>query len=279
MRSKQLICALGTLLIGVSTAAVAQNAFTSRPLNVRAGPDRAYPLVARVGPGTPVNVNGCLNDWSWCDVSFDGNRGWAYAPALNYVYQGQQVPLYSYAPALGIPVVTFSLGTYWNQYYRGRPWYGQRTMWMHRRLPEHRRPPGPAPQNRLPLHAQQFGRPSGPSRLARAPEAAHGGSARHVEGARAGSARPESAESRERGPAERGAVARPPAEHAPAERAPAEHAQTQRGNAGNIRSADRRGERPANERSGNDRSGNARSAARPTEGHPSSERKTEPPQG
>jgi uncharacterized protein YraI len=254
MRSKRLIRVLGTLLIGMSSAAMAQNAFTARPLNVRAGPDRDYPLVAQLGPNTPVEVNGCLNDWSWCDVSFDGNRGWAYAPGLNYLYQGERVPLYSYAPGLGIPVITFSLGTYWDQYYRGRPWFGQRAMWMHRRIP-HRRPPGPPPQARLPLHAQQFGRPrADESHLGgRGPEAAprHGEPGRRYaeRGAeRGGSKAPEAAprpqserpqtaqrapaESRERAPAERGA---PPAE---------------RSNRTEIRSADRRSAHPANEKSG-----------------------------
>jgi uncharacterized protein YraI len=155
MRSHGFICVLGTLLIGVSTTALAQNAITARPLHVRAGPDRAYPLVAQLDAGAPVDVMGCLNDWSWCDVAFDGTRGWAYGPGLTYVYQGQDVPLYAYAPGLGIPVVSFSLDAYWGQYYQGRPWYGQRTMWMHRRLPAHRRPPGPAPSAHLPpLHAQ-----------------------------------------------------------------------------------------------------------------------------
>lgn len=275
MHSNRLICILGTLLIGASAVASAQNAFTSRPLNVRAGPDRAYPLVAQLGAGAPVDVMGCLSDWSWCDVTFDGTRGWAYAPGLNYVYQGQQVPLYSYAPGFGIPVVTFSLGAYWDHYYRGRPWFGQRAMWLHRRLPPHRRPPGPPPQARVPphLHAQQFGRPvaSQPRAAARGPAVAppHGESGRYAQ--RAGSARPEAAEHppvARRAPVE--SRARGAQEHPPAERAQNEH-----GGAANIRSADRRGARPTNERSGSDRAGtraNERQA-------PSDEHKREPPPG
>jgi uncharacterized protein YraI len=187
MRLNGLIGVVGTLLIGVATAAHAQNAFTARSLNIHAGPDRQYPLVARLDEGTPVEVNGCLDDWSWCDVSFGDNRGWAYAPGLSYVYEGDRVPLYSYAPGLGISVVTFSLGTYWDQYYRGRPWYGQRTVWMNRHF-AHQRPPGPAPQAHPPLHAHN-GRPGAgqPQTAQRAP-----------------------AEARERGTAERGPADRAP---------------------------------------------------------------------
>jgi uncharacterized protein YraI len=209
MRSHGLIGVLGTLLIGVSTAATAQNAFTARPLNIHAGPDREYPVVTRLDAGAPVAVNGCLDDWSWCDVSFDDSRGWAYAPGLSYVYQGDRVALYSYAPGLGIPVVTFSLGTYWDHYYRGRPWYGQRTMWMNRHI-EHQRPPGPRPQAHPPMHAHA-GRPE-----AAGPRAAQRGEPRAGE---AGRYAEKGAEARERGTAER--------------------------DTGNIRSADRRGERPA----------------------------------
>ena len=38
--------------------ALAQTAFTTQAVNVRAGPDRAFPLVTWLRPGTPVNVIG-----------------------------------------------------------------------------------------------------------------------------------------------------------------------------------------------------------------------------
>lgn len=142
MQRRLLVSSLAALLLAAFGIAGAQNAFTSRPMNVRAGPNREYPLVAQLGPGSPLDVHGCLSDWSWCDVSSDGNRGWVYAGGLSFVYQGERVPLYSYAPSLGLPIITFSLGAYWSQYYRGRPWYSQRNVWAQRRLPAHMRPPG-----------------------------------------------------------------------------------------------------------------------------------------
>lgn len=136
-------------MLAVSAGADAQNAFTSRPAFLRAGPDASYPLVAQLGPGTPVDVQGCLDDWSWCDVIYDDTRGWMYAPSLSYVYEGTRVPLYSYAPSFGIPIITFSLGGYWDRYYRGRPWFRDRDDWEHRRIPHHR-PPGPPPRTSPP---------------------------------------------------------------------------------------------------------------------------------
>lgn len=141
---------LGALLLVVSIAASAQDAFTTRTVNVRAGPDTSYPAVAALGPGAPVQVMGCLDDWSWCDVVFGDNRGWVYAPYLSYVYQGYRVPFYSYAPSFGIPIITFSLGSYWDRYYRGRPWYGRRDYWASHGEPRHVRPSGPPPRSTPP---------------------------------------------------------------------------------------------------------------------------------
>jgi uncharacterized protein YraI len=145
MLRQRMLCVTGALLAAASSAASAQIAFTAGPMDVYAGPAGGYPLVARLAPGAPVRVMGCLNDWSWCDIAFAGNRGWAYAPGISYMYLGARVPLYAYAPRLGIPVVVFSIGPYWDRYYRGRPWYSQRDVWLRRPPPPHMRPPGPPP--------------------------------------------------------------------------------------------------------------------------------------
>ena len=135
----------GACLLALSGMAMGQNAFTTHSAEVYAGPDDSYPVVAQLDSDSPVDVVGCLDDWSWCDVMFEDNRGWVYAPDIIYQYQGGFVPLYSYAPGLGIPVVQFTIGGYWDHYYRGRPWYAQRAEWLHRERPEHHRPSGPRP--------------------------------------------------------------------------------------------------------------------------------------
>jgi uncharacterized protein YraI len=157
MYRRPLVPLLGALLFAAFGIASAQDGYTSRPMNVRAGPDREYPVVAQLDAGAPLDVHGCLDDWSWCDVSFDDTRGWVYSGGISFVYQGSRVPLYSYGPRLGLPIITFSLGAYWGQYYRGRPWYSQRNEWANRRMPPHMRPPGrplagpaPMPNERQP---------------------------------------------------------------------------------------------------------------------------------
>ena len=92
---------LGGVLMLFSLAALAENAVTTDVASVRAGPDSSYPEVAQLDADTPIQVMGCLDDWSWCDVSFDEYRGWLYAPDITYEYEGGYVPFYSYAPIFG----------------------------------------------------------------------------------------------------------------------------------------------------------------------------------
>ncbi|MFC0691945.1 SH3 domain-containing protein [Paraburkholderia humisilvae] len=148
-------------------------AFTNRPANVRAGPGRDYPIVTQLAYGAPVTVAGCLSDYSWCDVALPRSRGWVYARSLNYPYQGSYVPVISYGPAIGLPVVPFSIGPYWSSHYRGKPWYRDQSRWAHRP------PPRPGPGHR-PGHVQP--RPPGgrpPSHTGHPPGGSrppHGGS-------------------------------------------------------------------------------------------------------
>jgi uncharacterized protein YraI len=140
---------LGGMLMLFSRSAVAENAVTTDVVSVRAGPDSSYPEVAQLDADTPIQVMGCLDDWSWCDVGFADSRGWLYAPDITYQYEGGYVPFYTYAPVFGLPVVTFSIDTYWGSHYHDRPWYAQREEWVHRPI-NHQRPSGPPPRREPP---------------------------------------------------------------------------------------------------------------------------------
>jgi uncharacterized protein YraI len=129
---------VAAFLCAIPTGALAQEAYTNRTANVRAGPDRSYPVVAQLPPGVGMQVIGCIDDYSWCDVVFGDNRGWVYAGSLSYPYQSQRVPILGYGPAIGIPIITFSIGNYWDSYYRGRPWYRNRSYWINRSPPRFR---------------------------------------------------------------------------------------------------------------------------------------------
>ena len=121
-------------------SAAAQQAYTTRQVNLRAGPDRGYPQVAYVGAGQSVYVNGCISVYRWCDITAGPNRGWAYAKFIEYPYQNRRVVIYDNGATLAVPIVSFILGSYWNDNYRNRPWYGQQNNWNNWR-PGNRPPP------------------------------------------------------------------------------------------------------------------------------------------
>ena len=190
----------GAALMTLCAGVLAQNAMTTTSADLYAGPDDSYPQVAQLDSNTPVQVYGCLDDWSWCDVGFQDARGWLYSPDITYAYEGGYVPLYSYAPSLGIAVVPFSIDVYWGRYYHSRPWFGQRADWEHRTV-NHRRPPGPPPSAGRPPHPA----PGGPRVAARPDD-----HPLHL-----GSAAPPHNEAPRRGGDGRPPVAPRPDEHAP----------------------------------------------------------------
>lgn len=136
-------------LLALPLGVLAQQAFTRAGVSLMAGPGNSYPVVAMLAQGQPVEVVGCTQGYGWCDVMLpDGARGWLYAGVLNYPYQGNPVPLPGYASVIGVPIIGFSIGSYWGNYYRDRPWYGEPRYWGGRPPPPPPpgwRPPPPRP--------------------------------------------------------------------------------------------------------------------------------------
>ncbi|ACC70221.1 SH3 domain-containing protein [Paraburkholderia phymatum] len=156
MRMRVACAAVAGALTMASGAASAQTeAYTSTPVYLYAGPAQDYPIVAQLPAGQPVTVYGCVSGYTWCDVAIPQARGWVYGGDLAYPYQGSNVPVMTYGTALGLPLITFSLGTYWGHYYRERPWYPDRSRWEHHAPPPNRplppgHPPPPQGANRPP---------------------------------------------------------------------------------------------------------------------------------
>lgn len=117
-----------------AAAAWAEPALTTQGVNMRAGPDVSYPQVAFLPRGVSVNVVGCVEGYSWCDVIAGGNRGWVYAGYLSSqaYYNGAPGIIAYQGPTLGVPLISFSIGNYWDNYYRGRPWWNNRAYWYNR---------------------------------------------------------------------------------------------------------------------------------------------------
>ncbi|OOG54504.1 SH3 domain-containing protein [Rhodanobacter sp. C03] len=145
---------LSSLALAIPALAQAADGFVTGNVNLRAGPDSEYPLILTVPVGTPVNIQGCTTGWEWCDVITMGTRGWVAGTFIQYQYQNQPVLVQEYGANIGIPIVSFVIGTYWSNYYSNRPFYRQRNVWYRRPIisrppprPPHRPPPRPQPGN------------------------------------------------------------------------------------------------------------------------------------
>ncbi|MDM0051987.1 SH3 domain-containing protein [Variovorax sp. J22R115] len=77
------------LLLCVPLSALAMTTTTTRPLNVRGGPDRAYEVVAVLPARTSVRVNGCISNWRWCRIDSRRHRGWVDSRYLQHSVRGR----------------------------------------------------------------------------------------------------------------------------------------------------------------------------------------------
>ncbi|HET7558130.1 MAG TPA: SH3 domain-containing protein [Rhodanobacteraceae bacterium] len=140
-----ILAAAVPLALAMSTAVHAQSAdgYLTDDTPLYAGPAPEYPRIEGLPYGTYVSVQGCTDGWEWCDVVSDqGDWGWVPGDYIDYVYEGQPVVVTEYGPRIGIPIVSFSIATYWDEHYRDRPFYRERDSWSHRDIPS-RAPPRP----------------------------------------------------------------------------------------------------------------------------------------
>jgi len=157
---------LATLpLLALPLATLAADGYTTGNVNLRAGPDTSYPRLDTLPAGAPVDIQGCTSGWEWCDVVFQGERGWVAGNFIQYQYENQDVLVPQYGAQIGIPIVTFVIQTYWDNYYRNRPFYHERQRWYARPMP-HRPPPRPVHRPAPPHHGAMPHRPAQPARPA-----------------------------------------------------------------------------------------------------------------
>ena len=124
------------------------NGVMLRRAYLRAGPDAAYPRVGIIRARTRVTIHGCLRDWSWCDISNRRNRGWVFGQHVGSNYRGQQRSVASIAPYIGITVLNFSFGRYWDDNYRSQPFYRERDSWERQYVQRYRPSWGAGPERR-----------------------------------------------------------------------------------------------------------------------------------
>ncbi|HEX3895277.1 MAG TPA: SH3 domain-containing protein [Rudaea sp.] len=155
---KRLLGTAIALALAAPMFAYAAEGFLVADISLQSGPDSEYPAITDLAAGTPVDVQGCIEGYSWCDVVVGDDRGWVPGTYLEEEYDNQPVFLADYGPRIGIPVVTFSIGSYWDAHYHNRPFYGQRTQWVNRHFTQ-RQPPRPSIAHAPPIPNRGGGRP------------------------------------------------------------------------------------------------------------------------
>jgi uncharacterized protein YraI len=116
-------------VVAVPAVALAAQGHATTDVNMRAGPGTEYPVVDLIPADAHIDIHGCLSDGAWCDVSWKGERGWVDSSYLDYFHNNRYVYLPEYIDNIDVPIAVFSLGTYWNDYYVGEPWYGKLGYW------------------------------------------------------------------------------------------------------------------------------------------------------
>ena len=148
---KRTLWSLVTALLLIFPAmAFAADGYVTGNVNLRAGPDSQYPVIQVIPVGAPISIQGCTAGWGWCDVIVGPNRGWVAGTYIQYMYNNQPVYVTDYGAQIGIPIVSFVIGTYWGNYYANRPFYRDRTRWYSRPIPIRPPPRPPRPPMRPP---------------------------------------------------------------------------------------------------------------------------------
>lgn len=105
MRFTNTILAAVTLAAVSSSASAATVAQAIIPLNVRSGPGPQYSVIGAIPDRAAVTVLGCIQGSLWCQVSYHGRQGWAYAQYLSATLSGRSLAL---AEAMNaVPAVTY----------------------------------------------------------------------------------------------------------------------------------------------------------------------------
>lgn len=108
--------------VAAPAVASASPAQVTANVNLRAGPGTQYYPVVVLPAGAPVELYGCLQSYTWCDVAYGRDRGWVSSRYLSTFYSG---PVYRPRPYRSVPYLTFNFG-YWDNHYTDRPWYRNR---------------------------------------------------------------------------------------------------------------------------------------------------------
>lgn len=118
------------IIIGASVMtmapAIAVPGYATPRLEIKAGPNDRYPTVGYATYNAPLEINRCLRNWRWCEVTTRRARGWVRGQDIQANYRGQRL---EYGTPWNVPQSDFNFDTYWDQNYRDQDFYRQRNQY------------------------------------------------------------------------------------------------------------------------------------------------------
>jgi len=100
-----LFAAAATLALASPALAIPGTALTDLPL--RAGPGPMHPVIATVERNGTVEVEGCNEGGTWCQVSVAGRRGWVFGAHVAAKQADKQVIITEQRQALQVPTIQY----------------------------------------------------------------------------------------------------------------------------------------------------------------------------
>ncbi|MBV7409079.1 DUF1236 domain-containing protein [Maritimibacter sp. DP1N21-5] len=99
MKKTVLMGATAIMALGTS-AAVADSVTAVTDLNLRMGPGPAYQIAGVIAGGASAELSGCVQGGEWCEVTYNGQTGWASGGYLQHndmvVAEDPQVSIIQY---------------------------------------------------------------------------------------------------------------------------------------------------------------------------------------
>jgi uncharacterized protein YraI len=100
------IAAMATAVLATPVSAATVAAATI-PLNIRSGPGPQYSIIGAIPQNGQTVIVGCIRGSLWCQVSYNGRQGWAYAQYLAAQLSGRSLVLAQDLNA--VPQVTYQV--------------------------------------------------------------------------------------------------------------------------------------------------------------------------
>ena len=104
---KRFAPAFAVAVLTMSTSAFAFQGTAATDVPLRSGPGPTHSIIATVDRNTVVEVEGCIETGTWCQVTAGGQRGWIWGATLTAQRGGQTVVLSEQRQALQIPTVVY----------------------------------------------------------------------------------------------------------------------------------------------------------------------------